>query len=80
MKVLGILLLVVGGLALLVSVNLALTKYSMTSDNDIHRVFSYIGFSVLIVCGGVCLLQKARKKGNPSTPAQSSSEEEPKKE
>lgn len=62
MKVAGLVLAVLGGLMVLSSVNLALTKYDMSSSHDLSKFAGGLGVAVFVLLGGVLLMRKGKAR------------------
>ena len=62
-KTTGIVMTVIGGLMTLSGLNLAVTKYNLSSSHDLSVFLGGLGFSLLILAGGVAILLNSRNKG-----------------
>lgn len=61
MKGTGLVLAILGGLMIFSSVKLALTKYDLSSSHDATKFVGGFGFSVLILSGGLAMINRSRK-------------------
>ena len=63
MKAGGIVLIVLGSLMILSSINLAFTKYHLSDQHDLSKFLGGTAFSVLLLAVGIRLLiNKSRKR------------------
>jgi hypothetical protein len=61
MKVAGVIVAVFGGLMVLSGLNLALTKYDLSSSHDLSEFLGAMGVSIVIIVVGLVLYTKGSK-------------------
>jgi hypothetical protein len=62
MKTVGIVLVVLGGVMVFSGIRLGLTTYDLRSTHDLSKFCGGLGFSVLILLGGIALIIKSKQK------------------
>jgi hypothetical protein len=71
MKVAGIVLLCIGGLLILGSINAAFTQYDLGNSHDMSKFLGGAGFALLIAAvGAVMLIRSLKHKRNTQPPSQ----------